>query len=332
MRSLKFLFSLSLLATLLASCGALPQNVTINIVEPTQDVNQVVQSTFQAMTAQAVTSQPLATPVPSSTKPAPSAVATTGSISGQLNYPAQAIPAMYVAAYLVGAQNYQYVITNPGQGNYQIDNLPPGKYHVIAYTVGGGGFPAGLAGGYTKAVQCGLGAACTDHTLIDVTVESGKDASGINPLDWYAPQGTFQPFPQQAQSQPTTSTTPVPSFPQMGTISGALTYPASVLPSLRIAAFELTTNQVSYMDTTPGQSTYTLDLPVGKYHVVAYPIDVGSPGLAGGYSKAVPCGLSASCTDHTLIDVTVTAGNMTPNVNPDDWYAPSGTFPPKPGP
>jgi hypothetical protein len=88
------------------------------------------------------------------------------------------------------------------------------------------------------------------------------------------------------------------------------------------------------MDTTSGQNTYTFDLPVGKYHVVAYSLGGGGfpTGLAGGYTQAVPCGLSASCTDHSLINVTVTLGATTPNVDPTDWYVDAGSFPPMPTP
>ncbi len=325
--------ALFLLAWLVA-CGPLPPGVIKNYGGPTLDVNRIVQSTLQAMTAQASVAQPTqpqSNPLPASTQAPPTSAAATGSISGQLNYPAEAIPAMEVFAYRVGVNNYQYVITNPGQGNYLIKDLQPGKYHVIAYSLGSGGFPAGLAGGYTNAVTCGLSASCADHTLIDVTVDAGKNTTGINPVDWYAPQGTFPAFPQGPQPQGTLSTTPMDFFPPMGNISGKLTYPASTIPALRIAAFEVTLNQVNYMDTQPGQDSYTFDLPEGKYHIVAYPIGVGSPGLAGGYTQAVSCGLTVACTDHSLIEVTVTANQTTVNVDPDDWYAPPGTFPAMPG-
>jgi hypothetical protein len=334
MRALKSVVVFGLLAIFTAYCGPLPDNITININLPTQeltlDVNQVVAATFQAMTQQASGAHPLSTP----TLPPPTSASTTGSISGELNYPASAIPSLYVTAYLDGSNIYQFIISNPGQNTFKIDGLKPGTYHVIAYTIGGGGFPAGLAGGYTKSVPCGLSVNCTDHTLIAVIVKAGQTSTGAKPFDWYAPQGTFQPFPQQAQAQPTLSTTPMSNFPQMGTISGALSYPSSGIPPLRIAATETTTKAVSYMDTAAGQSSYTFDLPVGKYNVVAYTLGGGGfpSGLAGGYSKAVPCGVSVSCTDHSLIVVTVTAGATTPNVDPGDWYAPSGTFPPRPGP
>jgi hypothetical protein len=334
MRALRSLIFILLFSFLTAACGPLPDNITININlptdQPTLDVHQVVAATFQAMTQQAGGAHPLATP----TLPPPTATATTGSISGQLNYPASSTPSLYVAAYEQGTQNYQFIISNPGQNTFKIDGLKPGTYVVIAYTVGGGGFPVGFAGGYTKAVPCGLSVNCTDHTLITVTVQAGQTTTAVNPFDWYAPQGTFQAFPQQVQAQATISTTPMSNFPAMGTISGSLTYPASGIPALRIAATETTTKEVSYMDTAPGQASYTFDLPVGKYNVVAYTIGGGGypSGFPGGYSKAVPCGLSVSCTDHSLLVVTVSASVTTPNVDPGDWYAPPGTFPPKPGP
>jgi hypothetical protein len=135
-------------------------------------------------------------------------------------------------------------------------------------------------------------------------------------------------------TNPADSTTPMSSFPQMGTISGSLNYPSDFIPAQRVVAFELTLNQVNYVDTVAGQNSYTIDVPVGTYHVVAYPLAAsGVPtGLSAGYTQAVPCGLSVSCTDHSLITVTVTAGNTSSNVNPEDWYAPSGAFPAMPTP
>jgi hypothetical protein len=132
----------------------------------------------------------------------------------------------------------------------------------------------------------------------------------------------------------TLSTTPISAFPEMGTITGTLMYPAEGVPPLRIAAFEVTSGEVSYMDTAANQSTYTFDLPVGTYHVVAYSIggDGFPTGLSGGYTQAVPCGLSVACTDHSLIDVTVTARTTSSGVDPGDWYAPDGSFPPMPTP
>ena len=151
-----------------------------------------------------------------------------------------------------------------------------------------------------------------------------------------APAATNTPAPAQAgpSATPTLSTTPMSSFPTLGTITGTLGYPAEGIPAMRIVAFPLDGSTASWTETAAGATTYSLDLPVGTYHVVAYTLGgAGFPtGLAGGYTQAVPCGLSVSCTDHSLITVTVTANTTTSGVNPNDWYAPEGSFPPMPTP
>jgi hypothetical protein len=330
MHTLRVMLILPLLL-LFASCGVLPPNITSNPGEPTLDVGQIVQATFQALTAQAGQQ-----PTPMAVAGVPTNTGAPGAISGSLNYPADSLPPMYVTAYQVGTQNYHFVTTQAGQGTFLIDRLPAGTYHVVAYTVEGGGFPAGLAGGYTKAVPCGLATECADHSLIDVSVAAGQTATGVKAYDWNAPAGTFPPFPQR------TALTGVPlgidTLPPPvaeGSIAGNLMYPASALPALRIVAFQAGSTAYYFTDTTLGQSSYQLDhVPAGTYHVVAYVLPGGgfSAGLAGGYSQMVPCGLKSGCNDHTLIDVVVTPAHVTTGVDPNDYYADAGTFPPDPVP
>ncbi len=209
MRTLRVMVILTCLAIWAASCGPLPDHVTINFSEPTQDVNQIVQATFQAMTQQAANAQPAATqaiptaqPVSSATQavvpalaPTLHPVAATGSISGTLMYPASGIPSLRIVAFQVGAPNYYHVDTAFGQNSYQFDNLPAGTYRVLAYTIPGGGFNSGPVGGYSQMVPCGLQYGCDDHTLIDVVVTAGHVTTGVNPNDYYAPEGTFPPNP-----------------------------------------------------------------------------------------------------------------------------------------
>jgi len=123
-------------------------------------------------------------------------------------------------------------------------------------------------------------------------------------------------------------------FPPMGTISGQLSYPASSIPPLRVTAYRVDDGSASYTDTAAGQSTYEIELPEGDYYIVAYSIGGGGfpSGLAGGYTKAVPCGLSVDCSDHTLIAVTVVANTTVTDINPGDWYADPSAFPPMPSP
>ncbi len=323
--------SLGLLGLLALRCSSLPDTVNINLVAPTQeDVGQIVKATFEAMTVQAG-GKTASTAVPPASA--------TGSISGSLNYPADSLPPLYVTAYQAGTQNYRFVITNAGQQEFQIDGLAPGTYHVIAYTVGGGGFPQGLAGGYTNAVPCGLSTSCTDHTLLDVSVVAGKTTTGVNPADWYAPPGTFPSFAGQATPPASAATAassaaPPPSGAN-GAIAGNLMYPASGIPALRIVAFRVGGPEYFYVETAVGQSSYKIEqVPAGTYHVVAYVLPGGgfSGGLTGGFSQMVPCGLQAGCNDHSLIDVVVTPGGTSANVNPNDYYAGPGAFPPDPVP
>ena len=119
---------------------------------------------------------------------------------------------------------------------------------------------------------------------------------------------------------------PISQANEVGSISGTLSYPSELIPAQVIVAFDQVTSDYFKITTIQGQGTYQMDnIPPGTYHIVAY-----VNGMAAGYSQAVPCGLRVDCTDHTLIDVVVISGNRTGNIDPNDWYAPPGTFPPKP--
>lgn len=286
-------FVLVTLSAFLISCLAL--------ATPTQDVDVIVQATFQAMTAQA----PDATPE----------AASTGSLSGHLGYPSEAIPPLRVVAFDANSDNFYYIETTYNQSSYQITGLPVGTYHVVAYTLGGGSFPAGLAGGYTQAVPCGLSVNCTDHALIPIDVAGDQDTPNVSPTDWYFEENAFPPMPG-----------PAPTVGK-GSITGSLSYPSEFIPPLRVFAFQVGSQTYFFVDTLQNQSTYQIDdLPAGYYQVVAYT----AGGLAGGYSQAVPCGLSVNCTDHDLIEVPVNSGQTVTGVDPGDWYAPDGAFPPVP--
>ena len=124
---------------------------------------------------------------------------------------------------------------------------------------------------------------------------------------------------------PTLTITPTQ---EPGSISGRLSYPSDFIPPLRVVAFEVGGYNYRFVDTVQNQNIYHITgLRPGVYHVVAYVMD-GT--LAGGYTQAVPCGLAVGCNDHSLIDVTVEARMDTPSINPADWYASEGAFPPMP--
>ena len=112
-----------------------------------------------------------------------------GSISGNLSYPSDYIPPLRVVAFDTGLNAVTSVDTTTNQMTYQL-SISPGTYYVVAYTMDGV-----LAGGYSQAVLCGLTVACTDHSLVAVTVSLGGNVTDIDPGDWYAPPNTFPPMP-----------------------------------------------------------------------------------------------------------------------------------------
>lgn len=310
MRKLHLVLSFSLLITLIASCAP----------APTQDVGQIVAATFAAMTVSA--------PAVAATQALPA----TGSISGKVDQGAR-----HVGVFQVGTDTFYKLDLPMGQSTYQVDALPAGQYYVLAFAdMGQYAAPFPLA--YSQYVLCGMTADCKDHTLIPVTVTAGQVISNINISDNYGvPE--FGPYmiKYYGFDQNNTGATNTPVGGKPGSIAGDLSFPASALPAMAIVAYHMDggLNDYYYVMTLQGQNHYQVDnLPAGQYKVVAYSIgsDGFTSGLAGGYSQAVPCGLQVTCTDHSLIVVTVNAGALTNNVNPQDWYAPEGTFPASPIP
>ncbi len=143
--------------------------ICINPAAPTPDVRLMVEATLTAISG--------LQPAPA----APALPAATGSLTGQLSYPSEAIPPLRVVAYLAGSGAFFSVDTAANQTTYRLDNLPEGKYQVVAYVLPGGE----MAGAYSQAVLCGLTAECADHALVDVIVFAGETTPDVNLSDWY---------------------------------------------------------------------------------------------------------------------------------------------------
>ena len=133
-----------------------------------------------------------------------------------------------------------------------------------------------------------------------------------------------------ATSQPDPSATPDSGEQDggntPGVISGSLSYPSEQIPRLAVVFFNVDDGTWWWRGTAVNQTSYQMTVPVGRYQVVAY----AEGGLAGGYTAAVPCGLTAACTDHSLLTVEVGSNERVTGINVADWYAPAGAFPPKP--
>jgi len=121
-----------------------------------------------------------------------------GSISGKLGFPSEFIPPLRVVAFNLDKGTYFWVDTVQNQQYYQIEGLTTGNYVVVAYARG-----SDMAGGYTNYVICGLSVSCHNHNLIHIHVEAGAIVNNINPIDWYAPTGTFPPDPTGPIATPT---------------------------------------------------------------------------------------------------------------------------------
>ena len=120
---------------------------------------------------------------------------------------------------------------------------------------------------------------------------------------------------------------PVTEVSGYGVIRGALAYPSDVIPAQTILFQNVNdSGQIFSLQTGAGWDNYENELPSGDYYVFARATGDTS-GFGGGYTTAVSCGLTAECTDHSLIPVTIREGQAIENIDVTDWYAPEGTFP-----
>jgi hypothetical protein len=253
----------------------------------------------------------LAAQGPTQPAEATATTATTGLVEGQICYPSEFIPQMTLYLQPLIGETVVEVPIAENQSSFQVE-IDPGNYTAYAWLP-----DFALGGSYSQAGACGLGAACTDHTLVEFQVLAGQTTSGVDVCDWYGGPDSV-PLPPGI-SEPT------------GSISGTLIYPSEFIPAMWVVAFTAPDmNFWWYVTTVENQNTYQINnLPPGTYYVMSYPMLEGI-GASGGYTPAVPCGLSVECTDHSLIAVNVVANQVTQGVNPHDWYAPPGTFPANP--
>lgn len=125
---------------------------------------------------------------------------------------------------------------------------------------------------------------------------------------------------------------------QAGAIHGGVSFPADVLGEQAVYAITVDGRFYYRTETVRFQPTYTIEgVAPGDYLVFAqsrvtrdpYP---GMPQAQfdASYTKAIACGLSVACTDHTSIPIHVAAGTTTFGVDPVDWYGSFGLVPGNP--
>lgn len=324
------LIILALVSLSCLSSEKIVSNITEKVIDEVEgQINQVLPDEFLTQLPNLTTSLPydyltqlpdlmtqapnlMLTQIPMLLTPQPGQGAGTGMVFGQICYPSEFIPPMLAFFENINTGEVSELPIALNQSNYSIE-LESGTYQAYAWL-----YDFNYGGTYSEAVECGLSVNCTDHTLRSFSVQANTSLNNINICDWYGDPANI-PIPGDLDLN---------SY--LGSISGTLSYPSEYIPALMVVARNTFTNSYQYVITVENQNTYQINnLGPGNYTVVAYVLDSS---LAGGYSQAVPCGLSANCTDHSLIPVTVYAGQVSSGVNPQDWYAPPGSFPAKPTP
>lgn len=190
---------------------------------------------------------------------------------------------------------------------------------------------AGLAFLTTAGMACGK--ASTEDFTPQPAAPATSSAPAATALPASAPPGRG---PSPGPASPAATSIPGGSA-TAGGVSGTLMYPSGgPIPAMKVYALRADQggDKPAYwwVHLAQGQGTaWSMDgLQPGTYYVFAYTDPESGGNLAGGYTKMVPCGLQASCTDHTLIAVDVKAGQVTTGINVADWYAPAAAFPPRP--
>src|ERR1700682_363191 len=124
------------------------------------------------------------------------------------------------------------------------------------------------------------------------------------------------------------SPTPAPSHSSVppASIAGHFGYPAEGIPPMSIYAIHVGGKPSDFyvVRTILNQGIYTIrGIPPGTYHLFATPtggFGQGPQRFGAAYTRAVLCGLSVKCTDHTPIDVIVASGQAVTDINVSDWY------------
>lgn len=166
-------------------------SLTLACASPEQNV------TTSTPTAAGTTPSAAAFPSPSPATACPAVRAISpGAVTGRVTYPAgiqNNPPFPLVLVHVDDPSIYRVIHTQPAAPlvpqPFTITAVEPGTYVAVGYFT-----PEHIAA-FTPAVACGLGASCTDHSLIRVTVRSGETVTGVDVMDWSVPHGSVPAQP-----------------------------------------------------------------------------------------------------------------------------------------
>lgn len=113
-----------------------------------------------------------------------------------------------------------------------------------------------------------------------------------------------------------------------GTVIGNVCYPSEYIPAMNVYLKNKETGKIYSLDLHENQKPFKFKkIPEGNYIAFAYTVQEVSTDLnnktsiaSGGYTHAVPCGLTVECKDHSLIIFKVEKGKATKNIQICDWF------------
>lgn len=229
-----------------------------------------------------------------------------GSITGSVCFPGQQNPEMTIYFKEVNRGDLIYQVLPQNQATFSSDGISPGSYIAFAYPVD----TQGSGGLFSQAVICGFSTECTDHSPVVFEVNSGEQTSGVDICDWDSPDDV--PDNPRAESVLVQGET-------TGYVNGEICYPGESIPAMTAFFKESSTGQVTELRISENQTSYSVELNPGRYVTFAYLDSGGSVG--GSYSNMVLCGLTADCTDHSLVEIEVLAGEILNSIDICDWYS-----------
>ena len=113
-----------------------------------------------------------------------------------------------------------------------------------------------------------------------------------------------------------------------GVMEGKLCFPSEGIPPMNLYLQQAGAAEPVVVPIAQNQTAFSAEVPAGTYTAFAWLPDFS---FGGSYSQMVSCGLSADCSDHTLLSFEVTGGAATAGIDVCDWYGNPGDVPLPPG-
>jgi len=115
---------------------------------------------------------------------------------------------------------------------------------------------------------------------------------------------------------------------KVATIRGTLCFPSEYIPKMNVYLKESKSNKTYKLVTAYNQQSFKFKrIPFGDYQAYAYTaealgIDTNGKNVKskGGYTRAVPCGLTVKCNDRSLIPIKLRSRSSKEIIKICDWY------------